>query len=240
MEPSGGPGPGPGPVPGNNKGRGGAAAPGRGRDLARPPRKDSEVSATAGSGAAFPGGAGRAGPRPGPAHGCRCPGAVPVPGGAGACGSLEVPVSGSSSPAWNRPGLRCSSAAPRAAPRYRLPGAVAPGCGAERPLPARSCLVWVGADFPFIHPSIPSPAPGRQGGSVRRSQTGVTGLARGSRCPSGGFLGVTGRQQPGGGCRVPLPCSEQRWIQQEVTDPPRDTRRCWGHPEPWARRVVWS
>uniref|UniRef100_A0A8C3Q5B2 Uncharacterized protein n=1 Tax=Geospiza parvula TaxID=87175 RepID=A0A8C3Q5B2_GEOPR len=42
MEPSGGPGPGPVPVPGNNKGRGGAAAPGRGRDLARPPRKDSE------------------------------------------------------------------------------------------------------------------------------------------------------------------------------------------------------
>lgn len=79
MEPSGGPGPGPVPVPGNNKGRGGAAAPGRGRDLARPPRKDSEVSA-AGSGAAFPGGAGRAGPLPGPAHGCRCPGAVPVSG----------------------------------------------------------------------------------------------------------------------------------------------------------------
>uniref|UniRef100_A0A8C5JR16 Striatin interacting protein 1 n=1 Tax=Junco hyemalis TaxID=40217 RepID=A0A8C5JR16_JUNHY len=42
MEPGGGPGPGPIPVPGNNKGRGGAAAPGRGRDLARPPRKDSE------------------------------------------------------------------------------------------------------------------------------------------------------------------------------------------------------
>ena len=42
MEPGGG---GAGPLPANNKARGGAAPPGKGRDLGRPPRKDSEVSA---------------------------------------------------------------------------------------------------------------------------------------------------------------------------------------------------
>ncbi|XP_027562056.1 striatin-interacting protein 1 [Neopelma chrysocephalum] len=44
MEAGGGPGPGPAAAPGNNnnRGRGGAAAPNRGRDMARPPRKDSE------------------------------------------------------------------------------------------------------------------------------------------------------------------------------------------------------
>lgn len=165
MEPSGGPGPGPVPVPGNNKGRGGAAAPGRGRDLARPPRKDSEVSAAAaGSGAAFPGGAGRAGPRPGPAHGCRCPGAVPV---FGRCRCSWVPVgfSARSAGAWgcqsptlpallghrlprDRLGrwLRCSRSGPRAppgpaAPSVPVPWAVEPrglsllGPGAARSLP---------------------------------------------------------------------------------------------------------
>lgn len=159
MEPSGGPGPGPVPVPGNNKGRGGAAAPGRGRDLARPPRKDSEVSA-AGSGAAFPGGAGRAGPRPGPAHGCRCPGAVPV---SGRCRCPVAPVfvdpCGCQCPALPALlGHRLPREQPRASPsagsgsqpvllvpdrplpRYRFPGAVAPGCGAERPLLARPTL----------------------------------------------------------------------------------------------------
>lgn len=56
MEPGGGGGVGgAGPLPGNNKARGGAAPPGKARDLGRPPRKDSEVSAAA----AGPGSAGR-------------------------------------------------------------------------------------------------------------------------------------------------------------------------------------
>lgn len=185
MEPSGGPGPGPVPVPGNNKGRGGAAAPGRGRDLARPPRKDSEVSAAAGSGVAFPGGAGRAGPRPVPAHGCRCPGAVPV---SGRCPGVPVPRSvrlfqpglgtafPGTSPGLLAPVLQCWSQGwslgtaslaqwPRAVePRgLSLPGLL--GAWAPRTLPGLGrCR------FP-LHPSLPQVGAavaglGRQGGSA--------------------------------------------------------------------------
>lgn len=57
MEPGGGGSGVPGPLPGNNKARGGAAPPGKARDLGRPPRKDSEVSAAAtGPGSAEGGG----------------------------------------------------------------------------------------------------------------------------------------------------------------------------------------
>lgn len=64
MEPGGGVGVGvggSGPLPGNNKARGGAVPPGKARDLGRPPRKDSEVSAAA----AGPGSAGGWGGVPG-------------------------------------------------------------------------------------------------------------------------------------------------------------------------------
>lgn len=56
MEPGGG---GAGPLPANNKARGGAAPPGKGRDLGRPPRKDSEVSAVSANAAPGSVGGGR-------------------------------------------------------------------------------------------------------------------------------------------------------------------------------------
>lgn len=252
MEPSGGPGPGPVPVPGNNKGRGGAAAPGRGRDLARPPRKDSEVSAAAGSGVAFPGGAGRAGPRLGPARGCQCPGAVPV---SGRCRCPGVPVSGCSSPAWASPSLgpgggqpvcwlRCSRAGPRAGPSVPLPWRSGPGLwGREAsPCPAFSelglpgpCLVSVGAGFPSIHP-FPRSGPLWLGWGARVAPPVPNGSDRavpGVSQPSRAFLGVAARYQRGVGWRVPLLCSDQGWLQQEVTNIPQDTPRSWGHPELW-------
>lgn len=83
MEPGGGGGLGaPGPLPGNNKARGGAGPPSKARDLGRPPRKDSEVSAAAaGPGSGAGGGRLSRGRGPGPGRDlpgtCRCPRAPP-------------------------------------------------------------------------------------------------------------------------------------------------------------------
>lgn len=151
--------------------------------------------------------------------------AVPVPGGAGVRGSLWVPVSGSSSPAWAPPSPGAAQGQPvrrlrflarpsgpgPASPAVPVPWRSGPGLWSREasPCPAYSepglpgpWLVSVRAGFPFIHP-FPGPGrchrAGREGGSVRRSQMGVTGLARGSYTHPGGFSVLPIGTSPGWG-----------------------------------------
>lgn len=130
MEPGGGGGVGgAGPLPGNNKARGGAAPPGKARDLGRPPRKDSEVSAAA----AGPGSAGRdrgGGRRPSRARPRSSSSAVgpgparAVPASAGSAVRFSPDPRGASRCVWG-------SAIPRAGAG---PAAPSPGAGASVPV----------------------------------------------------------------------------------------------------------
>lgn len=122
MEPGGGGGA--GPLPANNKARGGAAPPGKGRDLGRPPRKDSEVSAAAAAGPGCAGGGRR------PSREGRGP-AGAAPGAPGPVPSRLPPGLGPAARLWcrARPRQPLSGCSGLAAPRCRHPAGARCGPG---------------------------------------------------------------------------------------------------------------